>query len=67
MTDKSTSVSTASTEVQSQPAKGADHIRRHMLKAGTLAGGALLLSAPYIRKAEAAKTTIWKVQSSWDA
>jgi TRAP-type mannitol/chloroaromatic compound transport system substrate-binding protein len=37
-----------------------------MLKAGTLAGGALLLGAPYIRTAHA-KTTTWKVQSSWDA
>ncbi len=44
----------------------ADTTRRRMLKAGTLAGGALLLSAPYIRTAHA-KTTTWKVQSSWDA
>jgi TRAP-type mannitol/chloroaromatic compound transport system substrate-binding protein len=45
----------------------ADTTRRQLLTAGTVAGGALLLGAPYIRNAEAAKSTTWKVQSSWDA
>ena len=62
MTDKSTSAN--------DKAPGdvpADTSRRQMLKAGTLAGGALLLGAPHIRNAEAAKAQTWKVQSSWDA
>ena len=58
MTEKS---KTADTKQQT------DTARRHLLTAGTLAGGALLLGAPHIRNAEAAKTTTWKVQSSWDA
>jgi len=62
MTDKSPSV-----DPKAQSGKPADSTRRHLLTAGTVAGGALLLGAPYIRNAEAAKTTTWKVQSSWDA
>lgn len=62
MTEKSTSA-----DLKAQTEQPTDTTRRQMLKAGTLAGGALLLSAPYIRNAEAAKTTTWKVQSSWDA
>jgi TRAP-type mannitol/chloroaromatic compound transport system substrate-binding protein len=62
MTEKSTSVK------RKAPGDApADTSRRQMLKAGTLAGGALLLAAPHIRNAEAAKTQTWKVQSSWDA
>ncbi len=56
-----------SADPNAQSQKPADITRRHILKAGTLAGGAVLLSAPYIRNAEAAKKTTWKVQSSWDA
>ena len=67
MTEKSGSAVSKCTKPQTQTGKAADTTRRQMLKAGTLAGGALLLSAPYIRNAEAAKTTTWKVQSSWDA
>ncbi|KPK31918.1 MAG: ABC transporter substrate-binding protein [Betaproteobacteria bacterium SG8_40] len=62
MTDKSTS------EKNKVPGEApADSSRRQILKAGTLAGGALLLGAPHIRNAEAAKAQTWKVQSSWDA
>ena len=40
--------------------------RRHLLKAGAAAAGAAVV-APYIRNAEAATTTTWKVQTSWPA
>ena len=66
MTEKSRSASAQRVAAKKQPESAADTSRRQMLKAGTLAGGALLLSAPYIRTAHA-KTTTWKVQSSWDA
>jgi hypothetical protein len=71
MTEKSRTASTGNESTDSVAAKtqtesAADTSRRQMLKAGTLAGGALLLGAPYIRTAHA-KTTTWKVQSSWDA
>ncbi len=62
MTEKSTSVND-----HTAGEAPADNRRRQMLKAGTLAGGALLLGAPHIRNAEAATTQTWKVQSSWDA
>ena len=39
-------------------------IRRGLLKTGL---GAALIGAPFIRNAQAAKTTTWKVQTSWDA
>jgi len=41
--------------------------RRNFLRAGTAAGGALVLGAPFIRNAEAASTQVWKIQSTWDA
>lgn len=41
--------------------------RRQFLKTAAVAGGAAILGAPYIRNAEAATTTVWKVQSVWDA
>ena len=62
MTEKSTSA-----DLKEQSDKPTDKSRRQLLKAGTLAGGAMLLGAPHIRNAQAAKTTTWKVQSSWDA
>ena len=62
MTDKSPSVAP-----ETLTEKPADSTRRKLITAGTAAGGALLLGAPYIRNAEAAKSTTWKVQSSWDA
>ncbi|MDY6980399.1 MAG: TRAP transporter substrate-binding protein DctP [Pseudomonadota bacterium] len=41
-----------------------EQTRRHFLKASAAAGGAIL-AAPYIGNAEAAKTTTWKIQTSW--
>lgn len=46
----------------------ASNERRQFLKtAAVTVGGAAILGAPYIRNAEAAKGTVWKVQSVWDA
>lgn len=47
----------------------ANNERRQFLKTAAAAtvGGAAILGAPYIRNAEAAKGTVWKVQSVWDA
>jgi len=59
--------STSSADQKPQTGTPANTTRRQLLTAGTVAGGALLLGAPYIRNAEAAKSTTWKVQSSWDA
>lgn len=39
--------------------------RRTFLKTAAAAGGAAIVGAPYIRNAEAAKTTTWKIQTSW--
>ncbi len=39
--------------------------RRQFLKGAAAAGGAAILGAPYIGNAEAAKTTTWKIQTSW--
>jgi TRAP-type mannitol/chloroaromatic compound transport system substrate-binding protein len=39
--------------------------RRKFLKTAAAAGGAAILGAPYIRNAQAAKTTTWKIQTSW--
>ncbi len=39
--------------------------RRQFLQGAAAAGGAAILGAPYIRNAEAAKTTTWKIQTSW--
>ncbi len=41
--------------------------RRHVLKSGAVAVAGAALAAPYIRNAEAAETTTWKVQTSWPA
>lgn len=40
--------------------------RRKFIKSVAV-GGAVVLGAPYISSAEAAKTQVWKVQSTWDA
>jgi TRAP-type mannitol/chloroaromatic compound transport system substrate-binding protein len=56
---KKTSDNANTTEAQ-KPSSG----RRGLLKTGL---GAALLGAPFIRNAAAAKTTTWKVQTSWDA
>ena len=41
--------------------------RRSFLRTIAVAGGGAAMAAPYIRSAEAAETTIWKVQTSWPA
>src|SRR3569832_1747626 len=42
--------------------------RRGLLKSGgAVAAGAVALSAPWVRNAQAAETTTWKVQTSWPA
>ena len=44
--------------------------RRDFLKNAAVAGATLAASsavAPFVRNAEAAKATVWKVQSTWDA
>lgn len=50
----------ANTTEAQKPSSG----RRGLLKTGL---GAALLGAPFIRNAAAAKSTTWKVQTSWDA
>ena len=50
----------ANTTEDQKPSSG----RRGLLKTGL---GAALLGAPFIRNAAAAKSTTWKVQTSWDA
>ena len=56
---KKTADNANTTEAQ-KPSSG----RRGLLKTGL---GAALLGAPFIRNAAAAKSTTWKVQTSWDA
>ena len=41
--------------------------RRHLLKGAALAGTAAVMAAPWVRKAGAADTITWKVQTSWPA
>src|SRR5256885_7797452 len=41
--------------------------RKFLVAAGVTAAGAAAVSAPYIRNAAAADTTVWKVQTSWPA
>ncbi len=53
---------------QSEPAAqqaSLENPRRRFLKAGAAVGGAAVLGAPFIGNAEAAKTTTWKIQTSW--
>src|SRR5438874_4584396 len=53
---------------RSEAAPLAQPSRRRLLKtAGAAAGGAAIMSAPFIRNAAAAETTVWKVQTSWPA
>jgi len=40
---------------------------RRAILGGAAVAGAAIISAPYIRNAEAAETTTWKVQTSWPA
>ena len=44
-----------------------DLSRRHLLGRAALAGAAGAVAAPWVRNAEAAETTTWKVQTSWPA
>lgn len=44
--------------------KPSNTLRRNFLRAGAVAGGALL-AAPYVRNAKAAETITWKAQTSW--
>ena len=48
---------------QSKPAPAQP--RRQFLKTAAAAGGSAILGAPFIGNAEAAKTTTWKIQTSW--
>jgi TRAP-type mannitol/chloroaromatic compound transport system substrate-binding protein len=41
--------------------------RRKFLRGAAVAGAAAAVATPYIRNAEAAQTTTWKVQTSWPA
>ena len=41
--------------------------RRTFLRTVAAAGSAAVLAAPHIRNAEAARSHVWKVQSTWDA
>ncbi len=43
-----------------------DHSRRSFV-AASAAGGAAALAAPFVANAQAAQTTVWKVQTSWPA
>ena len=55
--------------VNQGPEKVAAPLRRTLLKSGGMAaaGTAVALSAPFVRDANAAETTTWKVQTSWPA
>lgn len=53
------------TNVQGRSLPREPSSRRQFLKGAAAAGGAAILGAPYISNAEAAKTTTWKVQTSW--
>ncbi|MBD3609792.1 MAG: TRAP transporter substrate-binding protein DctP [Gammaproteobacteria bacterium] len=44
-----------------------DNSRRSFMKTAAAGSAAAIIGAPYIGNAEAAKGTVWKVQSSWDA
>src|SRR3954452_14735195 len=52
---------------RSESAEPAQPSRRRLLKTAAVAGGAAIVSAPYIRNASAAETTFWKCQTSWPA
>ena len=56
---------TKSTDNEVSTTQSATGSRRQFLKGAAAAGGAAILGAPYIRDAEAAKTTTWKIQTSW--
>jgi TRAP-type mannitol/chloroaromatic compound transport system substrate-binding protein len=49
------------------PASVTEPARRRLLKTAGAAGAAAMVSAPFIRNAAAAQTTVWKIQTSWPA
>lgn len=49
------------------PASVTEPARRRLLKTAGAAGAAAIVSAPFIRNAAAAQTTVWKIQTSWPA
>ena len=49
------------------PASVSEPARRRLLKTAGAAGAAAMVSAPFIRNAAAAQTTVWKIQTSWPA
>ena len=53
--------------MRDQDSQNVNATRRHLLKAGAGAIAGTAIAAPYIRNAEAATTTTWKVQTSWPA
>ena len=55
-TSPNTGVDKSSTDVSS---------RRNFIKSAAAVGGGAILGAPFIGNAQAAKTTTWKVQTSW--
>jgi TRAP-type mannitol/chloroaromatic compound transport system substrate-binding protein len=56
------------TSVPAVPETPREPGRRRLLKAGAVAaGGAAIMGAPFIRNAQAAETTVWKIQTSWPA
>jgi TRAP-type mannitol/chloroaromatic compound transport system substrate-binding protein len=53
--------------MRAEDLRNANATRRNLLKTGAGAIGGAAIAAPYIRNAEAATTTTWKVQTSWPA
>src|SRR5258706_7019513 len=57
-----------STEAKTQNQNSVEQpSRRRVLKSAAVAAGTTALSAPFIRNAAAAETTVWKIQTSWPA
>lgn len=52
-------------QVKSKNTGNPDNQRRSFLKSTAAAGAAAIVGAPFIGNAEAAKTTTWKIQTSW--
>jgi TRAP-type mannitol/chloroaromatic compound transport system substrate-binding protein len=53
------------TDVEGVSLENEPSSRRQFLKGAAAAGGAAILGASYIRNVEAAKTTTWRIQTSW--
>ncbi len=52
-------------QVKSEHIGTTDNPRRSFLKSTAAAGAAAIVGAPFIGNADAAKTTTWKIQTSW--